>query len=106
LSWGFADPVVRYGWRPAAPPAEAIPGAIETRLLTLCRSIRLLALLARGDAANDLYVLFLHRTGHQTGPSCRGAANPDGGWVIQQARNLLLALGEQGRQLCFPCPRP
>jgi len=28
-------------------------------------------------------------------------ANPDGGWVTQQTRNLLLALGEQGRQLCF-----
>jgi putative transposase len=28
-------------------------------------------------------------------------ADPDGGWVIQQARNLLLALGEQGRQLRF-----
>ena len=28
-------------------------------------------------------------------------ANPDGGWVAQQARNLLLVLGEQGRQLHF-----
>jgi putative transposase len=28
-------------------------------------------------------------------------ANPDGGWVTQQARNLLLALGEQDRQLRF-----
>jgi putative transposase len=28
-------------------------------------------------------------------------ANPDGGWVAQQARNLLLVLGEQGRQLQF-----
>ena len=28
-------------------------------------------------------------------------ANPDGGWVTQQACNLLLALGEQGRQLRF-----
>jgi hypothetical protein len=24
-------------------------------------------------------------------------ANPDGGWVAQQSRNLLLALGERGR---------
>jgi putative transposase len=29
------------------------------------------------------------------------AANPDGGWVTQQARNLLLVLGERGRQLRF-----
>jgi putative transposase len=28
-------------------------------------------------------------------------ANPDGGWVAQEARNLLLVLGEQGRQLHF-----
>jgi putative transposase len=28
-------------------------------------------------------------------------ANPNGGWVTQQARNLLLALDEQGRQLRF-----
>ena len=28
-------------------------------------------------------------------------ANPDGQWVTQQARNLLLALGEQGRRARF-----
>jgi hypothetical protein len=28
-------------------------------------------------------------------------ANPDGGWVAQQARNLLLVLGDQGRQVRF-----
>jgi putative transposase len=28
-------------------------------------------------------------------------ANPNGRWVIQQARNLLLILGEQGRQVRF-----
>jgi len=28
-------------------------------------------------------------------------ANPDGAWVTQQARNLLLALGERGRQVRF-----
>jgi putative transposase len=28
-------------------------------------------------------------------------ANPDGGWVTQQARNLLLVLGDQGRRVCF-----
>jgi putative transposase len=28
-------------------------------------------------------------------------ANPDGGWVAQQARNLMLMLGDQGRQVRF-----
>jgi putative transposase len=28
-------------------------------------------------------------------------ANPDGAWVAQQARNLLLALGERGRRVGF-----
>jgi putative transposase len=28
-------------------------------------------------------------------------ANPDGGWVTQQARNLLLVLDERGRQVRF-----
>jgi putative transposase len=28
-------------------------------------------------------------------------ANPDGGWVVQQARNLMLVLGDQGRQVRF-----
>jgi putative transposase len=28
-------------------------------------------------------------------------ANPDGAWVTQQARNLLLALGERGRRVDF-----
>jgi putative transposase len=28
-------------------------------------------------------------------------AHPNGAWVTQQARNLLLALGERGRRLCF-----
>jgi putative transposase len=28
-------------------------------------------------------------------------AKPDGGWVAQQARNLLLVLEERGRRLCF-----
>jgi putative transposase len=48
-----------------------------------------------------LYVLFFieldNRRVHLGGVT----ANPDGGWVTQQARNLLLALGEQGRQLRF-----
>ena len=28
-------------------------------------------------------------------------ASPDGGWVVQQARNLMLVLGDQGRQVRF-----
>jgi putative transposase len=48
-----------------------------------------------------LYVLFFieldNRRVHLGGVT----ANPDGGCVTQQARNLLLALGEQGRQLRF-----
>jgi hypothetical protein len=28
-------------------------------------------------------------------------ANPNGAWVAQQARNLLLVLGERGRQVRF-----
>jgi hypothetical protein len=28
-------------------------------------------------------------------------ANPDGAWVTQQARNLLLAVGERGRRVGF-----
>jgi putative transposase len=46
-----------------------------------------------------LYVLFFiehdTRRVHLAGVT----ANPNGGWVTQQARNLLLALDEQGRQL-------
>jgi putative transposase len=48
-----------------------------------------------------LYVLFFieldTRRVHLAGVS----ANPDGGWVTQQARNLLLMLGDQGRRVCF-----
>jgi putative transposase len=49
-----------------------------------------------------LYVLFF------IGPDTRRVhlagvtANPNGTWVTQQARNLLLALEEQGRRVCFP----
>ena len=31
----------------------------------------------------------------------QATANPDGAWVTQQARNLLQALEEQGRRVCF-----
>src|SRR6266508_947039 len=39
--------------------AEAIPRAVRLAYLTLCRSIQLLALLARRDAAKDLELLVL-----------------------------------------------
>jgi putative transposase len=48
-----------------------------------------------------LYVLFFieldTRRVHLTGVT----ANPDGRWVTQQARNLLLVLGERGREVRF-----
>jgi putative transposase len=48
-----------------------------------------------------LYVLFFieleTRRVHLAGVT----ANPDGAWVAQQARNLLMVLEEQGRRLCF-----
>jgi hypothetical protein len=48
-----------------------------------------------------LYVLFFieldTRRVHLTGVT----ANPDGSWVTQQARNLLLTLGERGRHVRF-----
>jgi hypothetical protein len=48
-----------------------------------------------------LYVLFLHRARHPAVHLAGVTANPDGGWVTQQARNLLLVLGERGRQVRF-----
>jgi putative transposase len=48
-----------------------------------------------------LYVLFYIELDTRRVHLAGVTANPDGGWVTQQARNLLLALGEQGRQLCF-----
>jgi transposase len=48
-----------------------------------------------------LYVLFFIELDTRRVHLAGVTANPDGGWVTQQARNLLLALGEQGRQLCF-----
>jgi putative transposase len=44
-------------------------------------------------------LLIEHKTRrvHLTGVT----ANPDGAWVTQQARNLLLVLGEQGRRVRF-----
>jgi putative transposase len=46
-----------------------------------------------------LYVLFFIELDNRRIHLGRVTANPDGGWVTQQARHLLLALGQQGGQL-------
>jgi putative transposase len=48
-----------------------------------------------------LYVLFFIELDTPVGSSRRGPATPDGGWVTQQARNLLLVVGERGRCVRF-----
>jgi putative transposase len=46
-------------------------------------------------------VLFFIELGTRRVHLARVTANPDGGWVAQQARNLMLVLGDQGRQVRF-----
>jgi putative transposase len=48
-----------------------------------------------------LYVLFFIELDTRWVHLAGVTANPDGGWVTQQARNLLLVLGERGRQVRF-----
>jgi len=48
-----------------------------------------------------LYVLFFIEMDTRRVHLAGVTANPDGAWVAQQARNLLLVLGERGRQLRF-----
>ena len=65
MSCQFAS-TARYGgsvwWHPAALAGEAILMLSKLADLTLCRSIQLLVLLARGDAAKDMEILVLgHR---------------------------------------------
>jgi hypothetical protein len=43
----------------------------------------------------------LHRTGHPTGPPGRRHHQPERRLGTQQARNLLLVLGEQGRRMQY-----
>jgi putative transposase len=48
-----------------------------------------------------LHVLFFIELGSRRVHLAGVTANPSGAWVTQQARNLLLMLGEGGRQLRF-----
>jgi hypothetical protein len=57
LSWQFPEHC-SVGW-PLLLDCGGLLRAHETRYRTLCRSIQLLALLARGDAAKDLEILVL-----------------------------------------------
>jgi len=50
---------------------------------------------------NRLYVLFFIELDTRRVHLAGVTANPNGAWVAQQARNLLLTLGEQGRQIRF-----
>jgi putative transposase len=48
-----------------------------------------------------LYVLFFIELDTRRVHLAGGTANPDSAWVAQQARNLLLVLGERGRRVRF-----
>ncbi len=48
-----------------------------------------------------LYVLFFIELDTRRVHLAGVTANPDGGWVTQQARNLLLVLEERGRRVRF-----
>ena len=59
MSWGVRIDLGLLPWRFAAPTAEATPVLPRLAYLTLCRFIKLLAQLARGDATKDLEILVL-----------------------------------------------
>jgi transposase len=71
-------------WRPCCPSVEATPVLPRLAYLTLCRSIQLLALLARGDAAKDLEIIVLR---HQLAVLRRQTHRPK----LQPADRALLA---------------
>ena len=48
-----------------------------------------------------LYVLFVIELGRRRVHLARCTTNPTGAWVTQQARNLLMALGDRAQQLRF-----
>jgi hypothetical protein len=48
-----------------------------------------------------LYVLFFIELDTRRVHLAGATANPNGAWVTQQARNLLLVLGERGRRVRF-----
>jgi putative transposase len=55
----------------------------------------------RHDLAAAVVGAVLHRAGYSAVCLAGVTAHPDGAWVAQQARNLLLMLGDRGRRLRF-----
>jgi hypothetical protein len=53
-----------------------------------------------------LYVLFFIELDTRRVHLAGVTAKPNSAWVTQQARNLLLVLGERGREVRFLVPRP
>src|SRR4249920_1803502 len=84
MSWGVTSTSACYCGASAAPTAEATPVLPRLAYLTLCRSIQLLAQLARGDAAKDLEILVLR---HQLAVLRRQTPRPK----LEPADRALLA---------------
>ena len=57
--------------------------------------------MGRDNATTPLYVLFFIELDARRVHLAGVTANPNGRWVTQQARNLLLALEERGRRVRF-----
>ena len=95
MSWGFASTSACYRGASAAPTAEATPVLPRLAYLTLCRSIQLLAQLARGDAAKDLEILVLR---HQLAVLRRQTPRPK---LEPADRALLAAVSRVLPRSCF-----